>query len=164
MEIERKFLIKERPQNLEQYPCYDIEQAYLSVNPVIRIRRKNDAYILTYKGGGLMAREEIELPLTAESYAHLLKKADGNVIRKKRYLIPASNKLTIELDIFQDLFDGLIFAEVEFPTVEDAEHFEAPHWFGKDVTYDPDYHNSHMSRITPLQILALIAISQAKGN
>jgi adenylate cyclase len=164
MEIERKFLIKERPQNLEQYPCYEIEQAYLSVNPVIRIRRKNDDYILTYKGGGLMAREEVELPLTEESYTHLLAKADGNIIRKKRYLIPTSNKLTIELDVFEDLFDGLIFAEVEFDTIAAAEAFEAPHWFGKDVTYDPDYHNSHMSRINALQILALIAISQSKGN
>ena len=110
MEIERKFLIKERPQNLEQYPCHVIEQAYLSVQPVIRIRRRDDDYILTYKGGGLMAREEVELPLTAESYAHLLKKADGNIIRKKRYLIPTSGKLTIELDVFEDLFDGLVIS------------------------------------------------------
>ena len=57
-------------------------------------------YTLTYKSKGLMSREEYNLPLTAESYEHLKKKADGNVIRKKRYCIPFSDALTIELDLF----------------------------------------------------------------
>ena len=54
MEIERKFLIKELPANLDEYPCLFIEQAYLNTNPVIRIRRQDDEYYLTYKGKGLM--------------------------------------------------------------------------------------------------------------
>lgn len=43
----------------------------------------NDEYYLTYKGKGLLAREEYNLPLTKESYEHLIKKADGNIITKK---------------------------------------------------------------------------------
>ena len=50
MEIERKYLVKILPDHLEQYPCRQIEQGYLSTNPVVRIRRSNDRYILTYKG------------------------------------------------------------------------------------------------------------------
>ena len=50
MEIERKFLIKELPGDLDNYPCHRIEQAYLNTNPVVRIRRQDDTYILTYKG------------------------------------------------------------------------------------------------------------------
>ena len=49
MEIERKFLIKKDrfPDNLAQYPCHEIEQGYLCTEPVVRIRRQDDSYILT---------------------------------------------------------------------------------------------------------------------
>lgn len=88
MEIERKFLIREIPKNLSQFPCLMIEQAYLCTNPVVRIRRQNEDYYLTYKGKGLMAREEYNLPLNKEAYGHLLSKADGNIISKKGIWFP----------------------------------------------------------------------------
>ena len=59
MEIERKFLISKLPENLSDYPSHQIEQGYLTTNPVVRIRRQDDDYILTYKGGGMMAREDV---------------------------------------------------------------------------------------------------------
>lgn len=83
MEIERKFLISELPDNLNNYKCREIEQGYLCTNPVIRVRKDNDNYYLTYKGSGLMSREEYNLPLTKQSYEHLIKKSDGNIITKK---------------------------------------------------------------------------------
>ena len=50
MEIERKFTIKELPADLDSHTCLLIEQAYLNTDPVIRIRRQDDDYYLTYKG------------------------------------------------------------------------------------------------------------------
>ncbi len=146
MEIERKFLISTLPENLDSYPFHRIEQAYLCTAPVIRVRRQDDDYILTYKGSGMMMREEYNLPLTREAYEHLLPKADGNILTKKRYVIPLSDGLDIELDLFEGKFAGLWMAEVEFPDEETANHFTAPGWFGKEVTYDPAYHNSNMSQ------------------
>lgn len=160
MEIERKFTVKSLPEHLEQYPFHHIEQAYLNTDPVIRIRKQDDSYYLTYKGKGLMAREEYNLPLNEQSYYHLKEKADGNVISKKRYLIPidrpefesyykASNdyiSLTIELDIFDAPFENLIIAEVEFPSQEMAEAFIPVDWFSEDVTNNREYHNSNLSR------------------
>lgn len=147
MEIERKFTIKELPANLGTYSFHLIEQAYLNTDPVIRVRRQDEEYYLTYKGKGLLAREEYNLPLNKESYHHLLAKADGNIISKKRYLLPiADTALTIELDIFDAPFDSLIIAEVEFPTEEAANNFKPPEWFAEDVTYDPAYHNSNLSK------------------
>ena len=142
MEIERKFLINKLP-DLSAYKYVDIQQGYLSTNPVVRIRKKNDKYILTYKGSGLMAREEIEAALTEEAYQHLLGKIDGRPITKRRYLIPY-DPYTIELDVFSGHKEGLIMAEVEFPSVEEANAFVAPDWFGEDVTKDSRYHNSNM--------------------
>lgn len=59
--------------------------------------------------------------------------------------IPDSLQLKIELDIFQTP-TGLIMAEVEFPSVELATAFLMPDWFLEDVTNNPAYHNSNMSR------------------
>ena len=50
MEIERKFTIKELPADLESYPFHHIEQAYLNASPVVRVRKEDDEYYLTYKG------------------------------------------------------------------------------------------------------------------
>lgn len=158
MEIEKKYTIKKLPKNLETYPCRIIEQAYLNTSPVVRVRKSDDSYYLTYKGSGLMAREEYNLPLDESSYRHLLKKADGNIISKKRYVIPIDNpqfedgygltvpKLCIELDIFAPPFSPLVMAEVEFPDIGMANAFIPPAWFDEDVTNNPEYHNSVMSQ------------------
>ena len=153
MEIERKFLIKSLPKNLESYPHHHITQAYLCTEPVIRIRQKDEVYILTYKSKGLLAREEVEMPLTKDSFEHLLKKADGMIIEKERYCIPLNSELTIELDVFEQDLKGLILAEIEFKDEETALAYEMEDWFIKDVTMDSAYHNSTMSKgnIPPFQ-------------
>ncbi len=155
-EIEKKFLIAAIPYDLSKFNCRVIEQGYLCVSPVVRVRRDNDSFYLTYKGDGLMCRTEYNLPLDAESYRHLIAKADGNIITKKRYEIPFTpvfsdplvkiEQLVIELDVFEGVFAGTVLAEVEFPDQKAADSFIAPDWFGQDVTFSGEYHNSNMSR------------------
>ncbi len=148
MEIERKWLVSKEnlPQNLDAYPCRHIEQAYLCTEPVVRIRRQDDSYYLTYKSKGLLAREEYNLPLTQEAYEHLKPKADGILLSKERFVIPAEGSLVIELDVFHAPYEGLLLAEVEFPTKAAADAYTAPEWFGEEVTYSSRYHNSTLSR------------------
>lgn len=147
MEIERKYLVPALPADYQNYPCHTIEQAYLCTEPVVRIRRQNEDYYLTYKSKGLLVREEYNLPLTKEAYEHLLQKADGILLTKKRYCIPLEDTgLTIELDVFSGVYEGLVLAEVEFPTEDAARAFQAPGWFGEDVTFSGKYQNSRLSR------------------
>ena len=146
MEIERKYLVKTLPANLDQYESKKIAQGYLCTEPVVRIRRSNDEYYMTYKGDGLMVREEYNLPLTKEAYDHLRPKIDGLLIAKTRYLIPLDEKLTAELDVFEEDLSGLTIVEVEFDTIEEANTFIAPDWFGEDVTNSGKYHNSYLSQ------------------
>jgi CYTH domain-containing protein len=114
-----------------------------------------------------MSREEYNLPLNKEAYEHLLLKADGNIISKKRYVIPLDNPkfkegytpclssenadntalLKIELDMFEAPFKPLILAEVEFPDEAMAHAFLMPEWFMEDVTDNPAYHNSNLSKM-----------------
>lgn len=151
MEIERKFLIDpvKLPENLEEYPHWELEQAYIITEPVLRIRRKKDQYILTYKGKGLMTREEAEFSLPQTAYEKLLEKTEGNIITKTRYNIPESDGLTIELDIFHGCFQGLYLAEVEFKDEKSALAYLPPAWFGRDVTNENTFHNSTLSHMSP---------------
>jgi len=162
MEIERKFTIKKLPDGLEQYEKKEIEQAYLCKRPTLRIRKSNEDYILTYKSklglniaADVTARcnEEVELPLTKEAYLHLKEKADGQVISKTRYLIPIENNRKIELDVFHGYLEGLIFAEVEFESEEEAAAYQLPDWFLEDVTFDRRYSNAVMTKYNTLEEL-----------
>lgn len=144
MEIERKFLIKKLP-DLSKYESHALTQAYLNRDPVLRIRKEDEDYYFTYKGKGLLAREEYNLPLNKESFDNLLPKAEGKVISKRRYNIPYE-KYIIELDVFEGDLAPLIMAEVEFDSVEEAKSFNGPEWFGEDVTEDRKYHNSNLSK------------------
>ncbi len=151
MEIERKFLADPSALSLDQYPRKEMSQGYISTDPVIRIRRSNDSYILTVKSGGLLAREEFETELTGEQYDRLSDKVEGTFLSKTRYLIPYSfsgSELTIELDVFHDALDGLIYAEVEFDSVEEAEAFLPPSWFLREVTEDGSFTNAALSRLS----------------
>ena len=144
MEIDRKFLIHTLPKDLETYPRKEIAQGYICTDPVVRIRRLGDSYILTCKSKGLMAREEFELPLSKEAFEHLKPKTDGIFIEKTRYFIPLENSLTAELDIYNGSLSGLFTVEVEFESLEEAESFTPPEWFGKDVSEDNRYKNSSL--------------------
>ncbi len=145
-EIERKWMIKELPGDLSNYKCIEMEQAYLNISPTVRIRRENDEYFLTYKGkGDGISHSEYNLPLTKEAFDHMLPKADGIIIRKKRYVIPLEGGLKAELDIFGEPYEGLRIVEVEFGSVEEAEGFTGPDWFGQDVSMDERFKNARMA-------------------
>ncbi len=152
MEIEKKFLICKMPGNLEQWEKKEIEQGYLCTSPVVRIRKSNEDYILTYKSregleenGEMRVNRETELPLTRESYLHLREKIDGHLIVKTRYLIPLPDGHTGELDVFRGVLEGLVFIEVEFEDLQEAQGFVPPAWFGENVSGDKRYSNSFLA-------------------
>ncbi len=156
MEIERKFLLKHAPRQIKELEHFKIQQAYISTDPVMRIRKKDETCIFTLKSKGLMEREEIETPISMDSYARLLKKCDGNVISKTRYLMPLESGLTAEIDVFHDGFDGLVIAEVEFPDRETALNFKAPSFMNNEVTSDPRFQNSNLCMMTENERITLL--------
>ena len=155
VEIERKFLPVELP-DLGKYTKKRIEQGYLCTDPVVRIRRSDDEYYMTYKGKGLLVKEEYNLPLNEAAYTHMKPKCDGNIIEKDRYLIPLDkDDLVVELDVFDGVMKGLGMAEVEFTSEEQARKFKPPEWLGEDVTGDRRYYNSNMMSADPETIREL---------
>lgn len=155
MEIERKYLVRELPANLDSYHHVEIEQGYLCTSPTLRIRKAGDAYILTVKekviteSSALHNREE-EFSLSADKYELLKAKCDGRMVSKTRYRIDLRrsegdgmySNLVAELDIFHGHNEGLRLVEVEFPDTATADSFVKPDWFGEDVSKDKRYKNS----------------------
>lgn len=152
MEIERKFLIKSMP-DVSGALRKEIEQGYLCSGPVVRIRKSNENYILTYKSRlGLsqdraIQNDEVEMPLTKEAYEHLREKIDGKLVEKTRYVLPLPQQRKAELDIFKGRLNGLAFVEVEFESEAAAEEFELPDWFGEDVSKNIAFSNAYLSEV-----------------
>lgn len=144
MEIERKFLVKSLP-NLNNYQKYDISQGYISIEPVVRLRKQDSSYYLTKKSKGSLIREEIEVEISQEVYDILLSLIQTRIIEKTRYKIPLENGLIAELDIYHNDLASLYTVEVEFKTMEEAQSFIPPNWFGEDITEDNRFKNNNLA-------------------
>jgi CYTH domain-containing protein len=148
-EIERKFLIEvsSLPDGLDSSPQEQIQQGYLAVSPngtEVRLRRKGDRCFLTVKSPGGLQRLEREVELTPDQFESLWPATSGQRVEKVRYLIQLRDH-QIELDRFAGTLEGLLVAEVEFPTVEASQAFSPPDWFGREVTQDERYKNRNLA-------------------
>jgi adenylate cyclase len=146
LEIERKFLVDRRPGELAEGDR--IEQGYLAIGEdgvEVRVRRRRDDMTLTIKSGPGMTRTEVELPLDAERFDALWPLTERRRVTKTRHLIPLGDDLTVELDVYSGAHDGLLTAEIEFPSAEASEAFEPPAWLGREVTGDGDYANQALA-------------------
>ena len=148
IEIEKKFLIKNIPNNLSDFENKKILQGYISRSPVIRARQYGDKYFLTVKGSGQLKRTEWEMEISETQFNNLWQKAEDFPVEKQRYLIPLENNFIAELDIYFGVLDGLITCEVEFENEKDAEKFIPPDWFSEDVTFDKRFSNTNLSKLT----------------
>jgi CYTH domain-containing protein len=153
IEIERKFLVDELPADLDSRPSAKIDQGYIAIGEdgtEVRLRRSDSEHVLTVKQGGGRSRREEEIELDAETFERLWPLTEGRRIVKTRYAIRADSGLTIELDVYAGALEGLVTAEVEFPSEEAADGFDPPGWFGREVTDDPGYKNQTLAmRGTP---------------
>jgi len=146
-EIERKFLVKKLPPEIDRYPHSEIMQGYLIVtdNDVeIRIRKKGVIYSETVKAGSGLVRQESEKEITEQQFYDHWPLTKGKRVQKVRYEIEDED-LLIELDIFSGELEGLIVAEVEFESEEESSHFTPPEWFGEEVTHDEKYKNKNLA-------------------
>lgn len=146
-EIERKFLVKSLPENLEQYSSKEITQGYIAVSEdgtEIRLRKKGDKHFQTVKSGGGKVRTEVEIEITKEQFDSLWGTTEGKRIEKIRYVIPHEGA-KIELDVYHGKLEGLTTVEVEFDSVEASDGFDPPEWFGREVTEDRKYKNQSLA-------------------
>lgn len=146
LEIERKFLVKKGDAyRSAAFSSSHIQQGYIPCDgATVRIRLRDDLAFLTIKGqsvdGGL-SRYEFEKEILPEEAQQLLKLCRGGVIDKHRYLVRSGNHV-FEVDEFHGDNDGLVMAEVELSSADEA--FEKPGFIGPEVTGDRRFYNKHM--------------------
>jgi adenylate cyclase len=146
-EIERKFLLRQLPDQLKRSRHYVIEQGYLATEPAgrqVRLRKKGKTASLTFKVGRGAHREEREIKLSPKQFAALWPGTAGRRLRKVRHEIPWKN-LLIEIDIYRGRHAGLVVAEVEFPDRVTCGRFKPPFWFGREVTGEKRYSNVRLA-------------------
>ena len=143
LEIERKFLVKGdfMPDVISSLR---IVQGYLASSPTasVRIRIYGEKGYMTVKGRmseSGMSRFEWEKEIPADEALSLLRLCAGGVIDKVRHIVPFAGH-NFEVDVFGGANDGLVLAEVELSSEDEA--FEKPSWLGQEVTGDMRYHNS----------------------
>lgn len=153
-EIERKFLVK------GDFMSYAVRsehicQGYLNSDPerTVRVRIKGEKGFITVKGLGNksgMTRFEWEMEIPVAEAGELLALCEPGVIDKTRYLVrptglsdESSSPLMFEVDVFHGANEGLVMAELELSSEDEA--FPLPEWLGKEVTGDRRYYNSWLS-------------------
>ena len=142
MEIERKFLVKDISSlDLSKYKSKHIIQDYIYSDLFTTIRKRaiktgdKTKYVYTIKTGRKgISVNEIENEITKEQYDKITISPAYKQIEKDRYLIPYLDNLVIELDIFDKEYKGLIFAEIEFQSEEQAYKTKLPDWFDKELS------------------------------
>ena len=125
-----------------------LEQGYLAVAPdgtEVRIRRRAGRSTLTVKSGPAHVRVEEELEIDDRRFEALWALTEGRRIAKTRHLVPLGGGLTAEVDVYAEALDGLLTAEVEFPSASASEAFAPPDWLGPEVTGDARYANQSLA-------------------
>lgn len=149
MERERKWLFNEFPQDQTYIEESIYKQAYLNVEPEFRIRSKQPissiltTYKLCIKGKGTLERIEVEKDLTKSEFNELMivgNISNSNFIYKYTRVYLIDNQKLYISSVDKDRDSKFMYGEIEFNTIEEANKFIAPDWFGKEVTDDQYYY------------------------
>lgn len=148
MEIERKFLVRSSDFKSRAHKSYRIKQGYISSGNgrTVRVRIRDNQGFLTIKGPSLdggLSRYEFEKEISLEEAELLFLICEPGVIDKTRYLV-SSGRHTFEVDEFYGDNEGLVIAEVELASHDEA--YEKPDFIGDEVTGDRRYYNSHLRK------------------
>lgn len=146
IEIERKFLVDKEKWSLLSKPAgIGYIQGYMSIDEekVVRVRVAGNKGFLTIKGkSDTFSHPEFDYEIPADDARELIQQYATTRVEKIRTKIPAGNHVW-EVDEFHGENEGLLMAEIELESPEDA--FEKPVWLGEEVTGDKRYYNAWLS-------------------
>lgn len=146
-EIERKFVLSDVPPAQLLGTGVRLRQGYIAEDGdvQVRVRIAGGAATLTVKAGHGLSRTEVEAAIGLDAAEALWPHTAGRRIEKVRHRVPLEG-LVADVDVYEGALAGLCTAEVEFASADDAGHFEAPPWFGRDVTAERGWDNASLAR------------------
>jgi adenylate cyclase len=148
IETERKFLVKDMSFKALSTQSHRMTQGYIAHGGgrTVRVRISDDKGYLTIKGPGDpsgMSRQEWEKEIPLHDAEDLMKLCVDGIIDKTRYIVPTNNSRIFEVDEFYGDNDGLVMAEIELGSEDEA--FYRPSWLGKEVTGDHRFYNAQLA-------------------
>lgn len=172
-EIERKFTIKYLPKEIQTIKKITQKHIFKDMVCSIRVREsidlftKEKIYTHTIKARGEENQKysvtELEKKIKENEYKRTRAFRGSKTIHKYRCIIPLDDGLKAEVDIFDGWMKGLVIAEVEFESVNQAENFKMPKWFNKPVPHK-EFSNRMLSTKTRTEILNMIGKKQLEKN
>ena len=151
MEIERKWMVNGWPEGLPLKEEFAMRQGYISVRPTVRIREEaltggETHYVLCFKSGGGLAREEIERDIDPALFNDLETKIIGRPLipkLRRSYLLPDGAVLEVN-HVDEGQPTEFWYAEVEYPTVEAARSWQPAavglaDYLNDEVTDQPEH-------------------------
>lgn len=144
IENERKFLLTNDAWRRDVERSQAMKQAYLGGEGVsVRVRIAGERAWLNIKQLRIGAsRLEFEYPLPGEEAQQLMELAREGCVEKTRHYLHYADMLW-EIDEFEGQNRGLIVAEIELSSVEQA--FDRPPWLGREVTDEECYYNVYLA-------------------
>ncbi|UWQ61963.1 hypothetical protein K3723_14020 [Leisingera caerulea] len=87
------------------------------------------------------SRKPGAVQITKSQFETFWPETEGRRIEKTRWTGELPDGLQFELDVFEGDLAPLVTVEVEFSSLELAEAFRPPSWFGRELTSDKRYKN-----------------------
>jgi adenylate cyclase len=154
-EIERKFYVKEMPDIAGIAPRH-YERFILRDSDGIeeRISKINDKYVYERKKSlSDLERSREKREISAEEFA-ALKDSTSDVVVRDRYDISANPMISIQ--VYRGRYEGLVRAEVEFASIEEASSFEPLPWMGAEMTGLPISRDATLIRLTEEELASYL--------
>lgn len=151
-EFERRFLISQRPENLDRVTYKDIEDKYLD-GTRLRVRKVTHHQLVHYKLTKMLDLDQSDAPIHWISTIYLSQAEfaifwalPGAAYQKRRYYVDDQSGITIGVDEIK-MRQGMIWmAEVEFDNGEDMNRYQFPMDCEKEVTGDASYSGYEMAK------------------
>ncbi len=131
IELEKRYLAKYLPDDLENCECIEIIDVYIpksAVHATLRLRKNGEKYVIERKIpatlGSTEKYVETAIELSSEEFA-ALRNVKGRVLHKMRYFYPWQGHM-LEIGVFQGALAGLVIVEAEFSSEEMMAQFVMP--------------------------------------
>lgn len=154
--ITRKFLVKELPDLLgKTKDTYQRYYLYNNNSIIIRVQRINEDYELERKvNESELVREGETLKITKDEF-EVLKQYSTQNIERDSYQIQESPRIVLR--VYHGEFEGLVRAEVNFGSEDEAISFKPLEWFNKEITGTPLAQDGSLLQLTRDEFHKLLA-------
>lgn len=143
-EIERKWILSSLPDIGSQSSVpYERHFLFIGEGVEVRIQRKTDKFEFERKvESNDLTRVGEKFEITEAEFNHFKQYAVGSIERES-YIVKG-----VSVKVYKGKHSGLIRAEVEFNSEEDAERFKPLDWFGEEITDSPLGKDKKLSQLS----------------